>query len=46
VAFATVGWKSGVVSRYVHLAADDVKGLFANLSEKVGGTGEKGKVSG
>lgn len=45
---AVGGWKSGVVSRYVHLAAADVKDLFAGLSEKVDGqkaaaTQEKGK---
>ena len=39
------GWKSGVVSKYVHLAGDDVKDLLAGLSEKVGGGEEKGKDS-
>ncbi len=35
------GWKSGVVSRYVHLAGADVQDLFGALGEKVGGTVEK-----
>ncbi len=30
------GWKSGIVSRYVHLAAEDAKGALARLAEKVG----------
>ena len=34
---AVGGWRSNVVSRYVHLAANDVQGLLSDLSEKVGG---------
>jgi integrase len=30
------GWKSGVVSRYVHLAAEDSKAALAKLAEKIG----------
>lgn len=29
------GWKSGIVSRYVHLAAEDAKTALAKLAEKV-----------
>jgi integrase len=29
------GWKSGVVSRYVHLAAQDAKDVLAKMNEKV-----------
>ena len=38
---AAGGWKSNVALRYVHLAANDMKDLFAGLSEKVGGAVEK-----
>jgi integrase len=31
------GWKSGIVARYVHLAAEDAKGVLQKLAEKVGG---------
>lgn len=34
---AAGGWKSNVALRYVHLAANDMKDLFADLSAKVGG---------
>lgn len=37
------GWKSNVALRYIHLAANDTKDLFINLSQKVGGGEEKGK---
>jgi integrase len=30
------GWKSGIVSRYVHLAAEDAKGALEKLAEKIG----------
>ena len=42
---AAGGWKSNVALRYVHLAANDMKDLFAGLSTKVGGVAEKGKDS-
>src|SRR5690606_3050564 len=29
------GWKSGIVSRYVHLAAEDAKAALEKLAEKV-----------
>ena len=29
------GWKSGVVSRYVHLAANDSKELLARMNKKI-----------
>ncbi len=29
------GWKSGIVSRYVHLAAEDAKGALKKLAEKI-----------
>jgi integrase len=29
------GWKSSVVSRYVHLAAEDARGVLAKLGEKI-----------
>lgn len=29
------GWKSGVVSRYVHLAANDLKDLIARMNNKI-----------
>jgi integrase len=29
------GWKSGIVSRYVHLAAEDAKAAFERLAEKI-----------
>lgn len=40
---AAGGWKSNVALRYVHLAANDMKNIFSDLSEKVGGGEEKGK---
>ncbi len=30
------GWKSGIVSRYVHLAAEDAQGALKKLAEKIG----------
>ena len=30
------GWKSNIVSRYVHLAAEDAKGALEKLAEKIG----------
>jgi len=32
------GWKSGVVSRYVHLAANDAKEVLAKMNKKILGT--------
>ena len=32
------GWKSGVVSRYVHLAAEDAKAVLERMNEKILGT--------
>jgi integrase len=29
------GWKSGIVSRYVHLAAQDAKDVLAKMNEKI-----------
>lgn len=29
------GWKSNVVSRYVHLAAEDAKAILAKMNEKI-----------
>ena len=29
------GWKSGIVSRYVHLAAEDSREALARLAEKI-----------
>ena len=33
------GWKSNVVSRYVHLAAEDAKGVLERMNEKILGNG-------
>jgi integrase len=30
------GWKSGIVSRYVHLAAEDANAALEKLAEKIG----------
>ena len=37
------GWKSGIVSRYVHLAADDAKDVLERLAERVVPTEVRGK---
>ncbi len=34
------GWKSGVVSRYVHLAAEDAKAVVERMNAKILGNGE------
>jgi integrase len=36
------GWKSNVVSRYVHLAAEDAKAVLERMSAKILGGAEKG----
>lgn len=38
------GWKSGVVSRYVHLAAEDAKDAMQALSNKLDGKKAKGRA--
>jgi integrase len=37
------GWKSNVVSRYVHLAAEDAKAVVKKMNDKILGSGEQGE---
>lgn len=37
------GWKSNVVSRYVHLAAEDAKAVLEKMNNKILGGGDVGK---
>ena len=37
------GWKSGVVSRYVHLAAEDAKAVLVRMNEKILGGRKDGE---
>jgi len=38
------GWKSNVVSRYVHLAAEDAKGIVEKMNRKILKCGDDGQI--
>ena len=35
------GWKSGVVRKYVHIAAEDAKDVLAKMNKKILGGGSQ-----
>ncbi len=35
---AIAGWRSNIVGKYIHMAADDTKAVTRKLSEKIDGT--------